>query len=127
MAGKVDWDVDVPGVNSVLKKTQAAAKPFDGLAKSYGDDLTDIMNGLNYDIFKVVASAVGEYSKHWAPTLEASAKQVGASLTGAMNATKAFMAGQEEMVQNAQRAAVRGEIPKLPPGSTKPSGRNRAQ
>lgn len=120
----MDWDIDVEGVNSVLRKTQTAAHPFDGLAKSYGEDLTAIMNGLDYDIFKIVAGAVGEYSQHWAPTLEAAAKQVGASLTGAQNATKAYMAGQAEMAQNAQRAAARGEIPQ-PPGS-RPTGGNRA-
>lgn len=121
----MDWDIDVNGVNEVLKKTQSAAKPFDGLAKTYGDDLTNIMNGLNYDIFKVVASAVGEYSQHWAPSLEASAKQVGASLTGAQNATKAYMEGQAEMAQNAQRNARDGVIPQ--DGSKQATGGRRAE
>lgn len=121
----MDWDIDVPGVNKVLTDTQASAEPFNGLAKSYGDNLTNIMNGLNYDVFVVVASAVGEYSQHWAPTIEAAAKQVGASLTGAMNATKAYMDGQAEMAQNAQQMAARGEMPPMP-GSTAPTGGNKA-
>jgi hypothetical protein len=120
----VDWDIDVPGVSKVLTDTQTAAQPFDGLAKQYGDNLTTIMNGLNYDVFTVVAAAVGEYAQHWGQTLESAAKQIGASLTGAQNAVMAYMNGQEEMAINAQQAAGRGEIPQ-PPGSTA-SGRNRA-
>lgn len=112
----MDWDIDVDGVEAVLKNTQSAALPFDGLTKAYGENLTNLMNGLDYDIFKVVASAIGEYSQHWAPKLEASALQVGASLTGAQNATIAYMNGQTEMAENAQRAAGAGEIP-APPGS----------
>jgi hypothetical protein len=121
----VDWDIDVPGVSKVLTDTQTAAQPFDTLTKTYGAKLEAIMNGLNYDVFTVVAAAVGEYAQHWAPTLEAAAKQAGASLTGAQNAVMAYMNGQEEMALNAQRAAGRGEIPQ-PPGSTQPAGRNRA-
>jgi hypothetical protein len=115
----VDWDINPEGVQSVLQNTQTAAEPFDALAKTYGDDLTNIMNGLNYDIFVVVASAVGEYSAHWAPTLEAAAKQVGASLTGARDATMAYMNGQAEMAENAQRNAAAGITPP-PPGSQPP-------
>ena len=121
----MDWDIDVEGVNRVLTATSTAAEPFNGLTKTYGDNLTNIMNGLNYDVFVVVASAVGEYSQHWAPTIEAAAKQVGASLIGARNAVMAYMNGQEEMALNAQRAAGRGEVPQ-PPGSTAPHGGNRA-
>jgi Family of unknown function (DUF6507) len=121
----VDWDIDVPGVNKVLTDTVAEAKPFDGLAKSYGEKLKAIMGGLDYDAFKVVAVAVGDYATHWSPTLEAAAKQVGASLTGAQNAVKAYMGGQEEMAMNAQHAAANGEIPD-PPGGKKSSGKNKA-
>lgn len=112
----MDWDIDVEGVTKVLTDTATAAEPFNTLAKSYGDNLTNIMNGLNFDVFVVVASAVGEYSQHWAPTIEAAAKQVGASLTGAQNAVKAYMEGQNEMALNAQRAAAAGEIPNPPGG-----------
>jgi hypothetical protein len=115
----VDWDINPEGVQSVLQNTQTAAEPFDTVVKAYGDDLTNIMNGLNYDVFMVVATAVGEYSAHWAPTLEAAAKQVGASLTGAMDATKAYMNGQAEMAANAQRNAAAGFTPPIP-GSQPP-------
>ena len=121
----MDWDIDVPGVNKVLTDTVTEAKPFDGLAKGYGDKLGAIMEGLKYDTFTVVAVALSEYAQHWSPTLEAAAKQVGASLTGAQNAVKAYMDGQEEMALTAQRAAANGVIPN-PPGSKQPSGRNRA-
>ena len=117
----MDWDIDVDGVNTVLQATADAAAPFDRIVKEYGDDLTNIMHGLDYDVFKVVGAAIGEYSQHWAPTLEAAAKQVGASMTGASEAVKAYMNGQEEMAQNAQRAAARGQLP----GETS-AGRNRA-
>jgi hypothetical protein len=117
----VDWKINPAGVQEVLTKTQTAAEPFDGLAKTYGDDLTNIMHGLDYDVFRIVGGAIGEYSAHWAPILEGAAKQVGASLTGAQNATLAYMNGQQEMARNAMAEAGRGEIP-LPPGSKMPSG-----
>ncbi|GAB2645490.1 DUF6507 family protein [Kribbella swartbergensis] len=123
----MDWDIDVEGVNKVLTDTSTAAQPFDALAKSYGDNLTAIMEGLNYDVFTVVAVAVSEYAQHWAPTLDAAAKQVGASLTGAQNAVMAYMNGQEEMALNAQRAAGNGVIPDPPGGSNRqPTGGNKA-
>jgi hypothetical protein len=121
----VDWDIDVAGVSKVLTDTSTAAEPFNGLAKTYGDKLNSLMTAMNYEVFAVVAAAVGEYAQHWSPTIEAAAKQVGSSLTGAQNAVKAYMGGQEEMALNAQRAAGRGEIPQ-PPGSTAPTGGNKA-
>lgn len=123
----MDWDIDVPGVNKVLTDTVNEAKPFDGLAKGYGDKLKAVMEGLDYDVFKVVAVAVSEYAQHWSPTLEAAAKQVGASLTGAQKAVKAYMDGQEEMAMTAQHAAANGVIPDPPGGAKKqPTGKNKA-
>jgi hypothetical protein len=107
----VDWDIDVEGVSQVLTDTVTAAQPFDGLAKGYGEKMGTIVEGLNFEVFTVVAAAIGDYANHWAPTLEAAAKQVGASLTGAQNAVKAYMEGQNEMALNAQRMAGRGEMP----------------
>jgi hypothetical protein len=121
----VDWDIDVGGVTKVLTDTATEAEPFNGLVTTYGENLKAIMEGLNYDAFMVVAAAVGEYSQHWAPTLEAAATQVTASMEGAQNAVKAYMGGQEEMAMNAQQAAANGEVPD-PPGTreTKPTGEN---
>ena len=42
--------------------------------------------------------------------MESAARQIGASLSGAQSATKAYMAGQAEMAQNAQRAASEGYV-----------------
>jgi hypothetical protein len=122
----VDWDIDIEGVNKVLTDTVTEAEPFDGLVTTYGENLGAIMEGLNYDIFTIVAVAIGEYAEHWAPTLEAAATQVGASLTGAHNAVTAYMEGQEEMALNAQQAAADGEIPDPPgtPNEPKPTGEN---
>lgn len=120
----MDWDIDIEGAVKVLTDTSTAAQPFDGLAKDYGTKLQTISEGLNWDVFTVVAAAVGEYAQHWSPTLEAAAKQIGASLTGAQNAIKAYQDGQAEMALNAQRAAGRGEMPAVP-GVNR--GRNRAE
>jgi hypothetical protein len=123
----VDWDIDVAGASKVLTDTVTEAEPFDGLAKSYGEQLGAIMEGLNYETFTIVAVALSEYGQHWQPTLEAAAKQVGASLTGAQNALQAYMDGQEEMVLNAQRNAAKGEVPNPPGGNNKPpTGGNKA-
>lgn len=121
----MDWDIDVQGVTKVLTDTATEAEPFNGLITTYGENLQAIMDGLNYESFMVVAAAVGEYSQHWAPTLQAAATQVSASLIGAQNAVKAYMEGQNEMAMNAQQAAANGEVPD-PPGTpqTKPTGEN---
>lgn len=109
----MDWDIDVEGVNQVLTATATAAEPFNGLATTYGDSVNSLIEGLNYDIFAVVAMAVGEYAEHWGPTLEAAATQVSASMHGAVNAVTAYLEGQETMAENAQRQASLGivEIP----------------
>ncbi|MEU4191508.1 DUF6507 family protein [Kribbella sp. NPDC026611] len=117
----VNWKINVDGVQTVLTNTGKAAEPLDGLMKSYGDDLTNLMNGLDYDVFKVVGAAIGEYSQHWSPVIEAAAKQINSSLTGAAEAVKAYMNGQEQMAQNAQRAAANNLLPGEHAG-----GRNRA-
>ncbi|MFF0342957.1 DUF6507 family protein [Kribbella sp. NPDC004875] len=121
----MDWDINVAGVNDVLQKTVTAAEPFDGYAKTYGTSLQGLAEGLNWQMFSVVAASLGEYAQHWAPNLEAAAKQVGASVTGAQNAVKAYMGGQEEMALRAQQAAQNGVIPD-PPGGGNAGGRNRA-
>ena len=113
----MDWNIDLEGSGLVLMRTANAAAPFNKLATDYGESLAAIMEGLNYDIFALVATAVGEYSEHWAPTLNAAATQVGASLTGLQNALQAYVDGQEEMAMNAQYQASIGYIPELP-GST---------
>ncbi|WP_427892976.1 DUF6507 family protein [Kribbella sp. GL6] len=116
----MDWDIDPPGVERVLRATQSAAGPFESLAEWYGFNINSLVHGMDYDVIRVAASAVNEYSAHWSPSLEAAAKQIGASLTGAQNATVAYMHGQEDMALNAQQAAARGEIP--PPPGSKPHG-----
>lgn len=122
----MDWDIDIEGVNKVLTDTVTEVEPFDGLVTTYGENLEAIMTGLDYDIFTIVAVAVGEYAQHWAPILEAAATQVSASLTGAHNAVTAYMEGQEEMALNAQQAAANGEIPDPPgtPDQPTPTGEN---
>jgi hypothetical protein len=134
----VDWDIDVEGAGQVLIDTATAAEPFNALLTTYGEELTALMQGTTYMVvdsgarlagargdgggtlagdvaalgcLNVVSAAIGEYSEHWAPTLEDAATQVTASLTGLQNALEAYMAGQEEMVMNAQQNAANGYIP----------------
>ena len=123
----MDWDINVEGVNGVLQKTATVVEPFDGYAKTYGESVKGLAEGLNWQMFAVVSASLGEFAQHWGPNLEAAAKQVGASLTGCQNAVKAYMAGQEEMALRAQQQAQNGIIPDVP-GSTSHTnpGRNRA-
>jgi hypothetical protein len=132
----VDWDIDVEGTAKVLIDTATAAQPFNDLLTSYGEELEAVMRGTTYVVgathgarsrgdqggmlggdvaamgcLNIVSAAIGEYSTHWAPTLEAAATQVSASLTGLQNALEAYLNGQEEMVMNAQRNAANGYIP----------------
>jgi hypothetical protein len=128
----VDWDIDPQGVISVLKKTEAAATPLDDLVKSYGTTLNDLMQGLgkppaDLGALQLVAASLGEFAVHWQPSLESSIKQIGASMTGAVNATTAYQNGQVEMAQNAQRAAANGEIPPPPGSARRNHGGNRAE
>ncbi|WP_405058955.1 DUF6507 family protein [Kribbella sp. NBC_01505] len=110
----MDWDIRPEGVQKVLTDTQTAATQFDPLAKQYSDNIRNAMVGTNDLMFGVIAVAIGEYSEHWGPSLESAAKQVGASITGAYNATKAYIDGQNEMVLNAQREAAAGYTPPQP-------------
>ncbi|MEV0285222.1 DUF6507 family protein [Kribbella sp. NPDC050820] len=131
------WDIDVEGTGQVLIDTATAAEPFNELLTTYGEALEALMLGTTYLVvdsgarragarggqgvlagdtaalgcLNVVSAAIGEYSAHWAPTLEDAATQVTASLTGLQNALEAYLNGQEEMVMNAQRNAANGYIP----------------
>jgi hypothetical protein len=108
----VDWDIDPRAVVGVLNKTEAAAKPLDALTKKYGTCLNDLMQGLQpttpeLGSVTLVAVSLSEFAVHWQPSLESSVKQLAASMTGAFNATKAYMNGQEEMAAS--------PTPRVPP------------
>jgi phage-related protein len=98
------WDIDPHGVNSVVNKTGQVARGFEGAVKSYATGLQD---GANNSGSQIVAEAIKGFAEHHEKTFDSILNRVVNVLTGAANATKAYLEGDLQMAQEAQRNASR--------------------
>lgn len=100
------WDIDVPGVQGVLKKTQTVAEEFNGQLKKVQ---TALQTGAKNTSSTIVAKAISEFVDQRQTDIEFVLKRTGSALTAAAQATQAYVNGDLEMAANAQRAA--GQAP----------------
>lgn len=122
-----DWKIAAAEVQKVLTATQDATKPLDGISKEISDGLGWAMR---YSHSGPIQTVLGEFAEKITADMKAVGNQVYGSVNGAVEATKAYMAGQDEMAANAMRKttdAWKVDPPKPPaeepkrhaPGSTK--------
>ncbi|GGQ71400.1 DUF6507 family protein [Couchioplanes azureus] len=97
------WDIDPPGVAGVVTRTGEAAKGFETAATKYGAALEGAAGACGSEI---VAGALAGFAQHKAPAMKAVVERTGRALTGAVNATKAYIDGDLEMARTAQANAV---------------------
>jgi len=113
------WDLKPQGIQGVLKTTGETASHIETYAKSYGEHLTSAASsagtisaegpggtGGEKPTGGLVALALSQYAEHAATDLKFIAARAGKSLTGAVEATTAYLNGDEEMAAEAQRKAL---------------------
>ncbi|GAA3478415.1 MULTISPECIES: DUF6507 family protein [Streptomyces] len=115
------WDLKPQGIQGVLKTTGETAGKIETYAKSYGEHLTSAAtsagtitaeggDGGGKDGEKaaggLVALALSQYAEHATSDLKFIAARAGKSLTGAVDATTAYLNGDLEMAAESQRKAL---------------------
>jgi hypothetical protein len=127
------WDLEPQGISHVLKVTGESASHLEKYAKAYGKHLTSVASSagtISADAGSgggghggsgghggekaqggLVALALSQYAEHASKDLQFVAARAGKSLQGVVDATTAYLRGDEEMAAEAQRKAL--SAPKL--------------
>lgn len=110
-----NWDLTPQGISHVLKTTGETASSMEGYAKSFGEHLQSAASsagtisaeaGGGEQAGGLVALALSQYAEKAAKELQFVAARAGKSLTGAVEATTAYLNGDLEMAAEAQRRAL---------------------
>ncbi|MGI5511511.1 DUF6507 family protein [Streptomyces sp. CA-106131] len=111
------WDLKPQGIQGVLKTTGETASHLEGYAKAYGEHLTSAASSAGTVSAEgggggekvqggLVALALSQYAEHATKDLQYIALRAGKSLQGAVDATTAYLQGDEAMAAEAQRKAL---------------------
>ncbi|WP_438303839.1 DUF6507 family protein [Streptomyces sp. HUAS TT11] len=111
------WDLKPQGIQGVLKSTGETASHLEGQAKAYGEHLTSAASSAGTVSAEggggggkaqggLVALALSQYAEHATKDLQYIAARAGKSLQGAVDATTAYLRGDEEMAARAQQRAL---------------------
>jgi hypothetical protein len=114
------WDLKPQGIQGVLKTTGDTASHLEKHANAFGKHLTSAASsagtisadggGGGGDGKKaqggLVALALSQYAEHATKDLQYIAARAGKSLQGAVDATTAYLNGDEHMAAEAQRKAL---------------------
>ncbi|WP_214407022.1 DUF6507 family protein [Pseudonocardia lacus] len=96
------WDIDPAGVRSVLTNTEAVAQEFDGQMQTLN---TGIEGAAAQSSSEIVASALAGFAESAAADIGFVFTRTGACLSGAAQATNAYVEGDLQMAANAQASA----------------------
>ena len=111
------WDLRPQGIQGVLKTTGDTASHLEGHANAFGKHLTSAASsagtisadggeGGGKQQGGLVALALSQYAEHATKDLQFIAARAGKSLQGAVDATTAYLNGDEHMAAEAQRKAL---------------------
>ncbi|WP_406013175.1 DUF6507 family protein [Streptomyces sp. NBC_00984] len=117
------WDLKPQGIQGVLKTTGEIASRIQTHATSYGDHLSSAASSAGtitaeggdgggggkdgeQAVGGLVALALSQFAEHTTPDLKFIAARAGKSLTGAVDATTAYLNGDLDMAAEAQRKAL---------------------
>ncbi|MFJ2379355.1 DUF6507 family protein, partial [Streptomyces sp. NPDC087769] len=116
------WDLKPQGIQGVLKTTGEVASKIQTHATSYGDHLTSAASSAGTitagggggdsggkggeAVGGLVALALSQFAEHTTGDLKFIAARAGKSLTGAVDATTAYLNGDLDMAAEAQRKAL---------------------
>ncbi|MFE3153248.1 DUF6507 family protein [Streptomyces sp. NPDC059218] len=118
------WDLKPQGIQGVLKTTGEVASKIQTYATSYGDHMTSAASSAGTitaeggggggdsggkggeAVGGLVALALSQFAEHTTGDLKFIAARAGKSLTGAVDATTAYLNGDLDMAAEAQRKAL---------------------
>jgi hypothetical protein len=122
------WDLQPQGIQGVLKTTGEIAGHFEGQLKAYSEHLESAATNAGTISAEgeggggenggggLVALALSQFAEHTATELKFMAARAGKSLTGAVEATTAYLNGDTEMAAEAQRKALAAPKIDMPKG-----------
>lgn len=129
--GQGRWDIDPQGVSSVVGKAATTAEGLQGQVSAFAKHLESAAKnagtidagggsggGKGGQTGGLVAVALGQFAEATQATLKFMGARSGASLNGAIDATKAYLDGDLTMAADAQHKALGDTAPppvKLPP------------
>jgi len=127
------WDLKPQGISHVLKTTGESASHLETYAKSYGEHLTSAAThagtisadapaggkGGEQAQGGLVALALSQYAERASKDLQWIAARAGKSLQGVVDATTAYLRGDEEMALEAQRRTLGAPKVDMPGGGGK--------
>ncbi|MFF4159451.1 DUF6507 family protein [Streptomyces sp. NPDC001678] len=130
-----NWDIDVSGVNSVLSGTGEVAGKLEGEFKTYSTNMEHA--GTHAGTIAaggkapeggggLVAVALAQFAEKTKSDLQYIAVRTGKSMTGAVEATKAYVHGDEQMAQTAQSNALVAPTPEELKGKQPEQGQGKA-
>lgn len=96
------WDIDPVGVRSVLSNTEAVAQEFDGQMQTLN---TGIEGAATQSSSEIVASALAGFAESASADISFVFTRTSACMSGAAQATNAYIDGDLEMAANAQASA----------------------
>jgi hypothetical protein len=99
------WDIDPAGVRAVVVRTAGAAED---LGREVGSLVHALAGAAGTSGSGIVAQALNDFAAYHAPAVEAVRARTERALNGAVEATGAYLRGDEEMAARAQQAAVGG-------------------
>ncbi len=123
------WDLNPQGISGVLKTTGDTASDLEKYAKAFGEHLTSAATsagtisaegggggaeGGEKAAGGLVALALSQFAERASKDLQFVAARAGKSLQGAVDATTAYLNGDEEMAAEAQRNALSAPKVDLP-------------
>jgi hypothetical protein len=112
------WDLKPQGISHVLKTTGDTASNLEKYAKAFGEHLTSAATSAGTISAEgggeggekpgggLVALALSQYAERASKDLQYVAARAGKSLQGAVDATTAYLNGDQEMAAEAQRKAL---------------------
>jgi hypothetical protein len=113
------WDLKPQGISGVLKTTGERASKFETYGRNFGDHLTSAASSAGTISAEgggggggeqaqggLVALALSQYAEQASKDLQFVAARAGKSLQGVVDATTAYLNGDQEMAAEAQRKTL---------------------
>jgi len=113
------WDIDPAGVDDVLKKVSAAAKPLDGAFKTFSSGIQSgisatgasgctVANPQGQTGSPIVEAALAKWATSASKQGEAITGRFASAGYGCVEAVTQYLKGDEAMARDAQRQAAAG-------------------
>lgn len=109
------WNIDPDGVAVVLSQVGRHVTGDNGLieeAKKFG---THTLGAAKASQSQLISKALSEYFEGYSKTLTGMGNKTGRCISGAVTATKAYLAADLEMAAAAQRNAIKAPAPQIKP------------